>query len=194
MTARAPNWFFWGRAQAKLCCHASLWSWWRDHPGPASNPPTSKTGRQDQPENPLPAAASPVQPTKGRAAWGGHGATWGHLAQARALELARARLWQWPWPHSQPRRGAGEAAGEAARYSWKPGGEVMLPECCNLRPDARGQLCLERSLPDFCSQGRLQVGRPPVLRAAGRGFLKEGGLSPLGFLGRQQNHSERMGL
>lgn len=22
----------------------------------------------------------------------------------------------------------------------------MLPECCNLRPDERGQLCLERSL------------------------------------------------
>lgn len=78
--------------------------------------------------------------------WGGHGATWGHLAQARALELAHARLWQPPWPHSQPRHGTGEAAGEAARYSWKPGGEVMLPECCNLRPDERGQLCLERSL------------------------------------------------
>lgn len=75
-------------------------------------------------------------------AWGGHGATWGHLAQARAPELACAGLWQPPWPHSQPRRGAGEAA----RYSWKPGGEVMLSECCNLRPDARGQLCLERSL------------------------------------------------
>lgn len=35
--------------------------------------------------------------------------------------------------------------------------------------------------PDFCSEGRLQVGRPLVLRAGGKGFLRKEGSSLSSF-------------
>lgn len=59
----------------------------------------------------------------------------------------------------------------------------MLPECCNLRPDARGQLCLERSLTSAAGgRARAVCGSGRRLRselAGGEGFLmKEGSFLP----------------
>lgn len=56
----------------------------------------------------------------------------------------------------------------------------MLPECRNLRPDARGQLCLERSL---TSAAKAVGGWGSWVRselAGRRGFLmKEGSFRPV---------------
>lgn len=50
----------------------------------------------------------------------------------------------------------------------------MLPECCNLRPDARGQLCLEGSLASAeGGRARAVCGSGSRLRseiAGGKGF------------------------
>lgn len=59
----------------------------------------------------------------------------------------------------------------------------MLPECCNLRPDARGQLCLEGSLASAeGGRARAVCGSGSRLRseiAGGKGFLgKEGSFLP----------------
>lgn len=59
----------------------------------------------------------------------------------------------------------------------------MLPECCNLRPDARGQLCLERSLTSAAGGRARAVGRSGSWECwdlAGRKgfFMKEGSLHP----------------
>lgn len=60
----------------------------------------------------------------------------------------------------------------------------MLPECCNLRPDARGQLCLERSLTSAAG-GRARAvcrlgSRLRLEVAGGKGFfVKEGSFLPV---------------
>lgn len=93
-------------------------------------------------------------PQRNRTAWGRRGAAGGHPAIVRPQERGCSSR---PGPRRQRRGGSS--------YSWKPGGEVMLPECCNLRPVVLGEE------PGF-SEGRLQVGK--LLGASGKkGFLKE---------------------
>lgn len=90
---------------------------------PASNPPPNPFPQHGE------GLSDPTSPGTGQAMLGGY-----RGGEPRAREAPGAA--PQPAAAAPARRGRGEAA----RYSWKPGGEVMLPECCcNLRPGAQGR-------------------------------------------------------
>jgi len=133
----------------------------RIHP---PNPPSSLTLQaQPSPEDPLPIPVSPLLPSP-------LPAQGSRAARPGAAQRGAPRCGSRPGPlQTAPARG-----GQAARYSWKPGGEVMQPECCDLRPVVLGEEPGSGSGAVGAAGSRLRS----ELACRGKGFRRGGGFFP----------------